>query len=262
MKNNRRSYTWDHSVHYVNDLQEAVHTFQERGVHVFPGGSHKLWGTHNALGYFGLTYLEFIAVEDIETVRNPPEQNLVAQSALDYLPEHEALSRVAIRTNDLDATAASLAGRGLELSAIKNGSRTDASGNLIEWRMLTIDGSFDGLPYPFFIEWKENDTARLEAFLQKGILEHPAGEITLAAAVFHVTNPEKTALHWQDLFGLEAVQHDSEVHLILEDKAFIFREGSENALTEIHFHTDADDLKGTAIRIGEGKYVFLEKPIQ
>ncbi|WP_254776465.1 VOC family protein [Paenibacillus sophorae] len=36
---------WDHTVHYVNDLDKAIKTFQESGLDAFHGGSHKLWGT-------------------------------------------------------------------------------------------------------------------------------------------------------------------------------------------------------------------------
>jgi len=37
---------WDHSVHYVNDLDLAIKTFAENGLRAFRGGSHKQWGTH------------------------------------------------------------------------------------------------------------------------------------------------------------------------------------------------------------------------
>ncbi|SES41232.1 VOC family protein [Salipaludibacillus aurantiacus] len=76
MENNPK-LEFDHSVHYVNDLDRVTETFQAHGVNVFHGGSHKLWGTHNALSYFGLTYLEFISVEEWEVAKNPPEPILL-----------------------------------------------------------------------------------------------------------------------------------------------------------------------------------------
>lgn len=252
--NNNPNLEFDHSVHYVNDLDRVTETFQSHGVNVFHGGSHKLWGTHNALSYFGLTYLEFISVEDWEVAKNPPEPNLIAQSALTYLPENEALSRVAIRTSDLDAVAASLEGSSLDVSPIINGSRTDKNGRLIEWRMMTIDGEYNGLPYPFFIEWKEADADRLKDFQNKGITEHPAGPITLESAVFEVSNPEAAATHWHTLFNLE---RSGEAALSVGDKTFIFTKGRGNRLTELRFRTANEKLHGK-LTVGNGTYVFIK----
>lgn len=249
-------YQWDHVVHYVNDLNAVTETFKQQGINVFIGGSHKLWGTHNSLGYFGLTYLEFLSVEHPEVAKNPPEPNLIAQTALSCLPENDALSRVALRTDDIEATVQSLTGKGLHFSEIKAGKRTDASGRLIEWKMLTIEGDFHGLLYPFFIEWKETDEERLAVFEEKGILDHPAGSFSITSAVFEVSSPEEAAAHWEELFGLKREIGKHATFLAVDDKAFVFQKGPQNALTEIHFQTDADALKGRTITIGTGKYVF------
>ncbi|GJM75605.1 hypothetical protein HMSSN036_78210 [Paenibacillus macerans] len=55
---------WDHTVQYVNDLDTPVEAFAKWGLTAFKGGSHKFWGTYNALSYFGLTYIEFLGIED------------------------------------------------------------------------------------------------------------------------------------------------------------------------------------------------------
>jgi hypothetical protein len=245
----------DHTVHYVNDLEQPKALFQKHGINVFHGGSHKLWGTHNALAYFGLTYLEFISVENRDVAENPPEPNLIAQSALTYLPENEALTRIAIRTENLDAASESLRESGLDVSPIKEGKRTDSEGKLIEWRMLTIDGGFQGLLYPFFIEWKDAGPDRLAALQKKGLTTHPAGEIALQKAVFEAANPEDAADHWHDLFGMEKI---SPVELKLGGKTLLFQKGSAGTLIELHFHTDNPDLAGTVITLGSGRYVFTD----
>jgi hypothetical protein len=255
MTNQKSKFQLDHTVHYVNDLEEAKAAFQKHGVNVFHGGSHKLWGTHNALAYFELTYLEFISVENWETAKNPPEPNLIAQSALTYLPEQEALSRIAVRTDDLDAVSDSLKGSGLDVSPIKQGKRTDSEGRLIEWRMLTIDGNYNGLLYPFFIEWKEADPERLKALQQKGLTTHPAGDISLEKAVMETTDPEAAVRNWHELFGFETI---SPVEIQLDGKIVHFKKGTAGRLTELHFQTNNSALAGTVVTLGSGRYVFSQ----
>lgn len=132
---------WDHLVHYVNDLAKPVEIFGAHGLVAFKGGSHKDWGTYNALSYFGLTYLEFLGIENLELAK-ATEHNLVVKDAVELLPEHEVLSRVVIRTDDIEEVAASLKAAGLSLSPIIDGKRLDNEGRLIEWRMMTIAGDF------------------------------------------------------------------------------------------------------------------------
>lgn len=54
----------DHVVHSVPDLEAAMAADAALGLHVVPGGRHPGWGTHNALCYFDLTYVELVAVHD------------------------------------------------------------------------------------------------------------------------------------------------------------------------------------------------------
>jgi hypothetical protein len=55
---------WDHAVQFVNQPDEAIATFAGQGLNAFAGGRHPGWGTWNALSYFGLTYIEFLAIYD------------------------------------------------------------------------------------------------------------------------------------------------------------------------------------------------------
>lgn len=87
------SIKWDHTVHYVNDLEKAMAKFREVGLNAFMGGSHKLWGTYNALSYFDLCYIEFLAVEDRSLVESVKEPNDVVKDSIKLLPHREELSR-------------------------------------------------------------------------------------------------------------------------------------------------------------------------
>jgi hypothetical protein len=232
---------WDHTVHYVNDLEQALRVFRDNGLAAAYGGSHKLWGTHNALSYFGLNYMEFLAVENRELAAGLDTPNLVVKDAVKLLPEHEGFSRVAIRTGNIDATASLLQQQGLDLSPIMEGKRLNTQGQWIEWRMLTISGDYQGLVYPFVIEWKGNDTTRLEELTAAGIVvPHPAGE----------------------LFGLPAVQDASSadggesVLLAIGDKLFEFRRGEERQMKQVVLGGGAPGLAGRSVITGNGEYVF------
>lgn len=249
---------WDHLVHYVNDLAKPVEIFGAHGLVAFKGGSHKDWGTYNALSYFGLTYLEFLGIENLELAK-ATEHNLVVKDAVELLPEHEVLSRVVIRTDDIEEVAASLKAAGLSLSPIIDGKRLDNEGRLIEWRMMTIAGDFGGLVYPFIIQWSGTDTERVERLTSSGVIKpHPAGEVEIVRAVFHVSDPEVAANHWGTIFGLPVTKsEDDTFSLKIGDRSFAFVQGDENQFKQVVFETDSLELKGKTIRIGDGEYVFV-----
>ena len=58
------SVQWDHTVHYVNNLDAVIAQLSQYGIRAFHGGTHPRWGTCNALSYFGLAYHEFLAYID------------------------------------------------------------------------------------------------------------------------------------------------------------------------------------------------------
>lgn len=251
---------WDHTVHYVNDLGAAIKNFQEQGLHAFMGGSHKQWGTYNALSYFDLCYIEFLSVEDWERAESYTEPNVLVQDSVKLLPDREELSRVALRTDDIEAVRKHLLEFDLDVSPIMDGKRLDTKGNLIEWKMMTIAGDFQGLPYPFVLQWKETDGERRERMIgSDAIKEHPAGNVSIKEAVFHVSDPVAVAAHWKELFGFElAVNEDgmNSAELKVEEQSFVFKKSSENKMHSVVFHTDNEALRGTFFKIGQGEYMF------
>ncbi|WNS44713.1 VOC family protein [Paenibacillus sp. MMS20-IR301] len=248
---------WDHLVHYVNDLDQPVQLFADHGLLAFRGGSHTAWGTYNALSYFGLTYLEFLGIENLELAQ-ATKDNVVVRDAVAVLPEHEVLSRVVLRTDDIEAVEADLKAAGLSLSPIIDGRRLDNKGRLIEWRMMTIDGDFQGLVYPFIIQWNQRDEARLDSLNTAGINQpHPAGQVEMVSAVFRVTDPGAAAKHWSGLFGLPVTaSEDGSFSLKAGGQTFDFLEGEENQFSQVIFKADSSALQGKTILIGEGEYVF------
>lgn len=247
---------WDHSVHYVNDLDAAIETFSSNQLVAFQGGSHKQWGTYNALSYFDLCYIEFLSIEDHQLIEQVNVPNDVVKDAVKYLPEQEALSRVALRTDDIEATAHRLDRYDVTHSPIMNGKRLDAQGHVIEWKMMTIPGEFQGISYPFVIEWQENDQKRRKQLKDTGaIVAHPIGDISISGAVFEVEHPIDVATHWSDIFGLHLIKKQKEEAIIsIQDRSFIFRKGDKNQFTSIEFLLNDQLDQPKTFQIGEGNY--------
>ncbi len=46
----------------------------------------------------------------------------------------------------------------MTVSPIVDGQRNDPQGNIIRWRIFTIDGDTDGLVYPLCCRWEDDAT--------------------------------------------------------------------------------------------------------
>ncbi|MGJ3285015.1 VOC family protein [Klebsiella michiganensis] len=246
--------TWDHAVQFVNQPEAAIQALSGQKLNVVAGGRHPGWGTRNALSYFGLTYIEFLAIADDAELLSAAEKFLLSRDASRLLPDNEALYRVALRSDDIERTHTELHEQGLRVSPIVNGQRDDPQGNVIRWRIFTIDGDFDGLVYPFILQWGEEDDARLSRLQAQGLAApHPLGEIELQRAVFTVQHPQALRDRWQLLFGFAP---QGEQGLAVGGREFLFRQGAANQLTELVFRVADPALKGRRFRVGNGEYLF------
>ena len=104
---------WDHAVQFVNQPEAAIQTFADQQLRAVAGGRHPGWGTRNALSYFGLTYIEFLAISDPDELRAATDRFLLSRDAERLLPENEALFRVALRSDDIEATHDQLRRKGV-----------------------------------------------------------------------------------------------------------------------------------------------------
>ncbi len=121
---------WDHAVQFVNQPEAAIEIFAGQQLRAVAGGRHPGWGTRNALSYFGLTYIEFLAIADPDELRAATDKFLLSRDAARLLPENEALFRVALRSDDIDATYDQLRRTGVTVSPIVDGQRNDPQGNI------------------------------------------------------------------------------------------------------------------------------------
>jgi hypothetical protein len=136
----------DHLVIGIADLEAGMAAFEVlTGVRPVYGGEHPHLGTHNALvGLGGATYLEIIA----------PRPGAALADAFGFLAELPRLTPVmwAVATDDIQRTAARLAGAGYAVSEPVAGSRKQADGSTLHWTVCGMAAP-DASSYPFFIEW-------------------------------------------------------------------------------------------------------------
>lgn len=251
------SLVWDHVVHYVNDLQQTIDTFESHGIAAHPGGDHPGWGTYNALSHFDLTYIEFLGIRDQDELKAISSWQVVSRDAGRFLPDQQILSRLALRTDDIETVADSLHAQGLHTSPILEGRRYDTEGQLIEWKMLTIDGEFEGVLYPFVIQWQQDDDARRAALKSKNLLQANVTKgLALTHAIIETEQPQALASHWASLFGIPLSTDEKGARLTLPNASFLFRTGPANRITDIGISTKDDELRGTSLAIGQGLYHF------
>lgn len=149
----------DHLLYGVRNLQEGMDYIHKlTGVKPVIGGSHPGLGTHNALmGLGNNIYFEIIAPD--------PEQE-VERTWMDLNQlEKPKLFRWAATTQDVTAVKKKGLVGGIDIGAVKSGSRYKPDGSLLEWTLSDPNVNLaDGL-IPFFIDWGEkgNPTPQLPA---------------------------------------------------------------------------------------------------
>jgi hypothetical protein len=174
---------FDHLLLGVSDLDHGIDWFERRaGVRAVMGGVHPGRGTRNALASLGgAHYLEIIAPDPAQTSGD-------RQFQLSALTEPRLIN-FAVRTNNIDRTAASLQSAGMHAIGPRDGSRRTASGALLRWKTLGVEsnlksGEID--PIPFFIEWSRDSphpskNAPGGCVIEDIRFEHPRADELVAA---------------------------------------------------------------------------------
>lgn len=149
---------FDHAVILVDDLARASETYARLGFAVSPGGSHTGRGTHNAIIRFGLDYLELLAVRDeAEAERAPTGAPIVER----LRAGRGGLASFALATSDIAGDAERFARTGLNAVGPFPMQRRRPDGKLLSWRLLVPEGTQWSRPWPFFIQWDQDDATRL-----------------------------------------------------------------------------------------------------
>jgi len=128
----------------VADLASAARELETaHGLASVEGGRHPGWGTANRIVPLGGTYLELIAVVDASEAELTPFGRWVAASS----PATTRPLGWAVRTDRLDDVTQRLG------VAVGAGTRVDASGRLLTWRLAGVEQAVAEPSLPFFIEW-------------------------------------------------------------------------------------------------------------
>jgi hypothetical protein len=158
----------DHVVIGVADLDVAAAALRDGiGLAVAGGGRHPGWGTANRIVPLGSSYLELVTVVEPETAAG----NVFGRWVQAMMAGGSPLGWAA-RTDELDGIARS---RGL---TPVDGSRVDAAGRELRWRLAGVDVAVRTPALPFFITWHAGTPHPGAAAAR-----HPTGEVTLSRLV-------------------------------------------------------------------------------
>ncbi|WP_339166244.1 VOC family protein [Brevibacillus sp. FSL L8-0520] len=196
--------SFDHLVHFLyRPPLEASDRLKKAGFHTVAGGRHESWGTYNSLSYFGLSYVEFLAVEfpDIAaSAENPLVRQLVAEATVG-----EGMGQLAFRADEIERWAERFEQRGYQVTGPLPGSRKREDGTFIQWKMLFAEGAEKQRRIPFLIQWDESDEARVNDLTRRGMIApHENGSQEIAYIALATGNLDEAARDWQEWLGLVA----------------------------------------------------------
>jgi hypothetical protein len=199
-------FSFDHLVWFSKQPEEALLPLKIRGIHAINGGRHENWGTYNSLTYFGLSYIEFLGIENLLIAEKQEENRLVTQIVEQLAKENrEGPAKIAIRTDCIDKLAEKLKEEGFTVYGPLPGERVRADGQVIRWSLLFPENTAaNTLSLPFFIQWEKADIERLSNLEEQGLIgSHFAGNPKFESVGFVVHNLEQTIATWKKLFDLK-----------------------------------------------------------
>lgn len=197
------AFEFDHLVHFVGSPEEAKESLKQHGLHVVNGGRHEHGGTYNTLSYFDLSYVELIGVVN----RSLAEKSAEKYSLRDTFKKDNytiGLSRIALRSLNLEVEAERFKSLGLEVFGPFPLSRKRPDGSVVSWKLLFAGRENEELGLPFFIQWDDSDEERKADLTEQGtIAPHPKGDLKLSSIGFAVRNLDTTVEKWSKYLDLE-----------------------------------------------------------
>ncbi|WEG11848.1 VOC family protein [Pullulanibacillus sp. KACC 23026] len=220
-------FDFDHLVHLTKRPEEAVQAWKDLGFHAANGGHHENWGTYNGIAHFGLSYIEFLGLENASIARQVTDNTLIQQTA-GTSPDYEGFLRLAFRTTNMNEAVAHFKNQGLRVIGPVPGERRRTDGSLLKWEMLFIEEeNEDPYNFPFIIDWKMSDSDREQQLKDQQLMIDKMAAPTLSEIGIYTAAPAKTARAWQKLFNLELSSgmdstDDTAVKGSLGSTAFVF----------------------------------------
>ena len=194
----------DHVTHFVNDRNIAADNLRALGFNATPGGRHPGVGSANNLCYFGLFYIELLAVVDPEEAMNGPSG--VCRAAVAYLEKGEGFGNVAFETSDIAADVAAMRSSGLDVDEPVHMQRVQPDGfvshSLIAYPRLPEPAP---IPVPILIERSLGVVERERMLRSKRVIApHPVGQVDVDYVAICTANLDLAQRLLNERFGLKA----------------------------------------------------------
>ncbi|MGN1402360.1 MAG: VOC family protein [Bacillus sp. (in: firmicutes)] len=200
-------FQFDHVVHFVESPEEAKEELLRLGLHAVSGGKHESFGTYNSLSYFGLSYIELIGVFDKSLAELKAEAPYSLRESIAQGGYVEALTRIALRSENLEAEAERFRALGLEVHGPTPMSRKRTDGSVLTWKLLFVGKPDEQPDLPFFIQWEQSDEDRKADLKKQGTMaSHNLGEVALSSVGIAVHDREATVERWARYLGLEVAE--------------------------------------------------------
>jgi hypothetical protein len=191
---------FDHIVHFIDrDPVSVIAEWKKHHLIAVKGGSHLQWGSWNSLLYFGLSYVEYLAIENPSAAQ--ASDNPLIRQMLANLKKGEGFGTVCFRTNDIQSLRKRLQKNGFHPGNILHAERKREDGTILRWRMMFAETPGLMAPYPFFIQWDENDDDRLKAYRKSGVIPDSQARLHIDKVYYAVQSPEAHAKTWQKLLS-------------------------------------------------------------
>ena len=184
----------DHITIGVSDLQQGVAQFQKLGFTVLPGGVHAGKGTHNAVAWNGMEYIELLAIRDVAEYRASSASGGEFEK---FITAGGGIRSIALASDDLVADVAGMRSRGIDIGDPIEGSRRTPDGQELRWK-LAMPGVSNALPI-FFIQHLTPLAQRRPAAAGT----HPNAVTGLERAYIVVEDAEAAAAHCAKILGME-----------------------------------------------------------
>lgn len=244
----------DHIIHFIDYEPEVVMSeFNKHKLNAVKGGSHERWGTYNSLLYTKSSYIEFLAVEDEEVLRQ--SNHPLIQHLKHDLSNGSGFGTICIRTSNIEGLKEELESKGFNTTAVYNAQRKTTTGAIRRWKMLFIDEIVDqSLPFPFFIEWEEPDSERYEALIKDGTVQESNLKLSISSCLFRVARPRSAATQWGKVLGIEPSGEEGN-ELSLPNCKLVFQhgEGTERLIKVVvigHEDKHKIDIAGGVYEVG------------
>jgi hypothetical protein len=142
----------DHLVYATPDLERGIRELEDLiGVRAAPGGQHPGRGTRNALIALGAgSYLEILGPDPEQASPTTPRWFGIDDLAASRLVTWAA------KSDDVDRTHRDATVNGIQLGAVRTGSRRRADGAVLSWRLTEPASDMSDGVVPFFIDWGQS----------------------------------------------------------------------------------------------------------